>query len=281
MCIRDRSQAGGRTGRRMSIYYSVAYKSKLKMKIVVKTFILLLLINHAYSQEVTNNYKSKVDSLQSLLSLTNHDSTRLMLLHSLAQVYAYNLQMVKSVETLHEAQELNKKLKFPKGYATEYRTIACLMVSPHASYFDNYAKWAFKKLNQKDEFPALNLSYPNLNEKEYKIFLETRIKQLKEAVAYAKNVNNKKLVAVLYDNLAANNSFSENFNAAVIYADSTYDTWKQLNQTALSIYPLLMKNWCYDKLGNSIKANEEEIKSNTLLANLNNLQDKMLSLIHI
>ena len=84
------------------------------------------------------------------------------------------------------------------------------------------------------------------------------------------------MVAVLYDNLAANNSFSENFNAAVIYADSTYDTWKQLNQTALSIYPLLMKNWCYDKLGNSIKANEEEIKSNTLLANLNNLQDKMI-----
>ena len=99
------------------------------MKIVVKTFILLLLINHAYSQEVTNNYKSKVDSLQSLLSLTNHDSTRLMLLHSLAQVYAYNLQMVKSVETLHEAQELNKKLKYAKGYATEYRTICLLYTS--------------------------------------------------------------------------------------------------------------------------------------------------------
>ena len=29
------------------------------MKIVVKSFVLLLLINDAFSQEVTNNYKSK------------------------------------------------------------------------------------------------------------------------------------------------------------------------------------------------------------------------------
>lgn len=246
------------------------------MKIVVKTFILLLLINHAYSQEVTNNYKSKVDSLQSLLSLTNHDSTRLMLLHSLAQVYAYNLQMVKSVETLHEAQELNKKLKYAKGYATEYRTIACLMFSPHFSYFDNYAKWSFKKLLIKDDFPALNLSYPTWSEKENKIFLETRIKELLDAVAFLKRVNNTKLVGVVYDNLSANNMFLKNYDQAIIYADSTYDVWTQLNETALSIYPLLMKNFCYTSKGNYDKANEAELKSNSLLAKLENLQDKMI-----
>lgn len=246
------------------------------MKTVVKTLVLLFLINYAFSQEVINNYKSKIDSLQSLLSLTNHDTTRLMLLHSLAQVYAYNLQIVKSVETLHEAQELNKKLKFTKGYATEYRTIACLMVSPHFSYFDNYAKWSFKKLNQKDEFPALNLSYPNWSEKENKIFFKTRIKGLLDALAFLKRVNNTKLVGVMYDNLSANNMLLKNYDQAIIYADSTYNVWTHLNEKALSIYPLLMKNFCYISLGNSDKANEAELKSNSLLAKLENLQDKMI-----
>jgi two-component system, NtrC family, sensor kinase len=246
------------------------------MKRIVKTVVFLLLLSNAYAQQLSNNYNNKIDSLQSLLSLKNHDTTRLMLLHSLAQVYAYNLQISKSVETLHTAQELNKKLKFPKGYSAEYRTITCLMYSPHASYFDNYAKWGFKKLQQKDNFPALNLSYPELGEKENIKFLQIRIQQLKEGFAYAKKVNNNKLVAVMYDNLAANNMLLYNYNQAIIYADSTHDAWKQLNETALSIYPILMKNWCYTMLGNSIKAKEVEIQSNTMLANLDNLREKMI-----
>ena len=246
------------------------------MKRIVEVFVFLLLLNNSNAQQLSNNYNNKIDSLQSLLTRKNPDTTRLMLLHSLAQVYAYNIQIAKSIETLHTAQELNKKLKFPKGYAAEYRTIACLMYSPHVSYFDNYAKWGFKKLQQKDNFPALNLSYPELSEKENIKFLEIRIKQLNEGLAYSKKVNNNRLVAVMYDNLAANNMFLYNYNQAIIYADSTHDAWKQLNETALSIYPLLMKNWCYTALGNSIKAKEVEIKSNTMLANLDNLQEKMI-----
>lgn len=245
-------------------------------RLVHSLLILLLFLNEIYTQQVTNNYNNVIDSLQLLLNSKNHDTTRLMLMHSLSQVYAYNLEIVKGVETLHLAQELNKKIKYAKGYAAEYRSIVSLMYSPHASYFDNYARWEFKKLQQKDDFTDLNLSYPIWSEKEFKQFLELRIPQLKQAVAYAKKVNNYKLVAVLYDNLGMNNMHLANYDQGIIYADSTYNVWKQLNEPALSIYPLLLQNWCYDKLGNSGKANEAEIKSNTILSNLENIQEKMI-----
>jgi len=70
------------------------------MKKIVEVFVFLLLINNGHAQQLSNNYNNKIDSLQSLLIRKNPDTTRLMLLHSLAQVYAYNIQIAKSVETL-------------------------------------------------------------------------------------------------------------------------------------------------------------------------------------
>ncbi len=204
----------------------------MKRKLAILIIFLLLKSSHHYSQS------DVIDSLTNLLKKSSSDTAKINLLCKISGAYYFksgdSLARIHAKKYAEEAFNESLMLNYDYGLAHSYYHMANANYNllKYADALENY----HESLLKSESLHLDELSANNLNKIGYiHCFLiknyNKSLEYFRRALAIRVKLNQKKLVAKVYNNIANAHSLNKNIDSSLFYSMQAYQIAKELKDS--------------------------------------------------
>lgn len=170
----------------------------MSTKKIIIGLILILFCSMLKAQDNLFVDPGKLDSLKVIVYKRNHnDKEKIRLLNEYARMSFFNQEIIQGFTATIEAIELSEEIGYKEGEIMFHETLAAFLgPGDIVSYHHQKARMLSTQLNQNDSFTEVQLpdGYPTP-------YNEISYKKLLKASEHFKDVENKEVLAVIYDHL--------------------------------------------------------------------------------
>ncbi|MDN3642877.1 ATP-binding protein [Lutimonas halocynthiae] len=205
----------------------------MNVRNVLISMIFILVFAPLKAQDTLFVDPDKLDSLKVLVFKRNHnDKERIRLLNEYARMSFYNQEIIQGFTATIEAIELSEEIEYKEGEIMFHETLAAFLgPGDIVSYHHQKARMLSTQLNQNDSFSEVQLpdGYPTP-------YNEISYKKLLKASEHFKDVENKEVLAVIYDHLGYYYYTINNIDQFRITANSIIAIYSDLEE----FYPIFL-----------------------------------------
>ncbi len=193
----------------------------------------------------------KIDSLKALVDdKRTDDIEKVRLLNEYARINFYNKNLIEGFTATLEASNLSEKIGYKEGQILYHETLAAFLGdSDMVSYHHQKARMLYTQLNKDDSFEVVQVpeGYPVYPHNE-------RYKQLLiNALEHFKDVENREILATMYDHLGGYYFMTQNFEDLYPIFDEIIEIYSELGD----LYPIFLYYSYRTYLANSLGDTEE------------------------
>ena len=219
---------------------------------LVTGFLVLLFCSYGWAQDTLYVNPVKIDSIKALLVENDTESIeRVELLNDYARLSFYNRELIQGFTATIEARNLSKKIDYKEGEILYHETLAAYIGDGDMfGYHHQKARMLFAKLSESDSFPVIQVpdGYPNpMNERYFD--------KMNKALKYFEDIENKEILAVIYDHLSSYYYRNQNYRDADLTLGKAINIYEELGE----LYPIFLY-YSYKTFLANIQGNQDEIQ---------------------
>ncbi|MGB5322645.1 tetratricopeptide repeat-containing sensor histidine kinase [Lutimonas sp.] len=194
----------------------------------------------------------KIDSLKALLDdKRTDDIEKVRLLNEYARLNFYNKNLIEGFTATLEASSLSERIGYKEGEILYHETLAAFLGgSDMVSYHHQKARMLYTQLSKSDSFVVVQVpeGYPYpFNESYHQKMLNT--------LAHFKDVENKEILATIYDHLGTYYFTTQRFDDLDLVFKKTIEIFEELGE----LYPMFLY-YSYKTYVANMQGDTEEIQ---------------------